>query len=96
MASTSLGVIGRPLVTFSFETKAEADAMQALRENRTASAMGLILLPEGLDRRREQRAQTDAVRQLTEARRRQPSPTHDRPIRFVRLAVYCMLRRMLA
>lgn len=47
---------------------------EALRENRTLSAMGLILLRESLDRRREQKAQTDAVRQLTEALRRPSHP----------------------
>ena len=37
---------------------------EALRDNRSDSAMGLICLRESLDRRREQRSQIEQVAQL--------------------------------
>jgi hypothetical protein len=48
---------------------------EALKENRTLSAMGQLLLRESLDRRREERANRESVVRLTELLRTPAEPT---------------------
>ena len=51
---------------------------QALKENRTLSAMGLILLREGLEQRRAATSQVSEVSRLVEVLRAPSAePTHD-------------------
>ena len=51
---------------------------QALKENRTLSAMGLILLREGFEQRRAATSQVSEVSQLVEVLRAPSAePTHD-------------------